>query len=154
MSPLEVSLAIPKRRFRPGERIPVTCIITNRSAQDIQVVRGPVTLSTRRPKRLDVSIAETPAPKHLFYYAYVPPALQPLGAGAKMKRRVTAALLAQHPTHSGSRRGAAPATGRITLQISVGYGTGPFAPITTDPWGEFMRWQQVVRSPRFEVVVR
>jgi hypothetical protein len=156
MMAIRTSLRASRRSYVAGEPIDLIATIRNTFDRAVHVVSEPAYIVRGAADRIDVLLAETPAENGLCYYDYLPPSLRRVGPG----RAITVDITIGMPPREGALDSALgyvwreqPVSGDVTIAVTVGYLTRPFAPRTNGPWAEFIAQQTTVRPARIRVRV-
>ena len=151
MTDLKVWVQSSHKTYGLGESIDLSVSVENLSTQRLFVVTarplhhyGPPYVWKINNSTIGVKLAEEGIPPGFCYYEYVPPALLSL---PPRKTRMIPVSVGMPPRAGRLEKGAyvwveTPVSGRITIELTVGYLKDRLKPNGT--WAEFVRFQETV----------
>lgn len=159
---LKVQVNTSRTDYRYQETIKLDVLLENKSLKSLLVITpdryyesGPPYIWKSGPRRIGVMLAEDELPPGFCYYGYNPPALHSLAAGRKMTIQLSIGM----PPRVGRIENndyawvETPVTGKIEIEVTVGYLKKKFVPQTLAPWAEFLSLQEKTKPVSLTVSV-
>jgi hypothetical protein len=162
MVDLSVRARASRRNYDFGETIDLNVSVKNVSADRLYLVtalplrhQGVPYIWKSGQRRISVLLAEAELPAGFAYYAYIPPALISLAPG---RERIIPIHIGMPPRQGRIERNIyswaeTPVSGKVTIELTVGYLRSRFRARTSAPWAEFLRQQEKAAPARVSVHV-
>lgn len=146
---IKVSIHPSSKKYHYGESIEIIVSVENVSSERLYIITKPPYMWKSDVHTIKVLLGEAKIPANLFYYDYTPPSMRLLTPGNTVKIPVS---IGMPPREGIVDKGVyewkeTPVSGKVKINVTIGYLKRKFVPNTAAPWEEFLN-QQVLSSPK------